>query len=190
VENPRAQLQLSLLLLAIAVGGTIDLVLDQPATWLSFHTVYEVALVLAAAGTAAWLWSRWRAAEAEGAELRQTVSGHEAEREAWRAREERTLAGFARALDDQFTNWRLTPAEREIALHLLKGKSHKQIGAETGRSERTVRQHAAAVYGKAGLEGRAELGAFFLEGLKLPGPVEVPGNQSLLSDSDSDERRR
>ena len=190
MENPRAQLPLSLLLLAIAVGGTVDLLLDHPANWFSFHTVYEVALVLAAAGTAAWLWRRWRAAEEEGAQLRRTVSGHAAEREAWRDREERTLRGFARAVDDQFTVWRLTPAEREIALHLLKGKSHKQIAAETGRSERTVRQHAAAAYGKAGLEGRAELGAFFLEGLKLPGLEESPGSHSGLSALDAEERRR
>jgi hypothetical protein len=33
------------------------------------------------------------------------------------------------------------------------------------RSERTVRQHAVAVYRKAGVAGRAELAAFFLSGL-------------------------
>ncbi len=36
------------------------------------------------------------------------------------------------------------------------------------RSERTVRQHAIAVYSKSGLAGRAELAAFFLEDLLLP----------------------
>ena len=64
--------------------------------------------------------------------------------------------------------WGLTSTEREIALLMLKGKSHKAIAYETGRSERTVRQHAVAVYQKSGLAGRAELAAFFLEGLALP----------------------
>jgi len=32
-----------------------------------------------------------------------------------------------------------------------------------------VRQHAATVHGKADLTGRAELAAFFLEDLMLPG---------------------
>jgi len=64
--------------------------------------------------------------------------------------------------------WGLTPAEREVALLLLKGQSHKQIAYTTGRSERTVRQHAVAVYQKSGLSGRAELAAFFLEDLLLP----------------------
>jgi len=38
----------------------------------------------------------------------------------------------------------------------------------SGRRERTVRQHAVAVYRKSGLSGRAELSAFFLEDLLLP----------------------
>lgn len=37
-----------------------------------------------------------------------------------------------------------------------------------GTSERTARQQALAVYRKAGLAGRAELSAFFLEDLLLP----------------------
>ena len=52
-------------------------------------------------------------------------------------------------------------------MRLLKGHSHKQIAFETGRSERTVRQHAVAVNQKSGLAGRAELAAFFLDDLPL-----------------------
>jgi DNA-binding NarL/FixJ family response regulator len=51
---------------------------------------------------------------------------------------------------------RLTPAESEAALFLLKGFSQKKIGNLTGKSERTVRQHAIVVYRKSGLSGRAE----------------------------------
>jgi DNA-binding NarL/FixJ family response regulator len=75
------------------------------------------------------------------------------------------LITFSHAVDQQLTRWNLTPAEREVALLLLKGYGHKQIAARTGRSERTVRQHAVSVYEKSGLGGRAELAAFFLEGL-------------------------
>jgi hypothetical protein len=39
--------------------------------------------------------------------------------------------------------------------------------ARTSRSERTVRQHAVSIYQKSGLGGRAELAAFFLEGVRL-----------------------
>jgi len=159
---------LALLLVAIAVGAAVDLVLDKPTDWLTFHTVYEGLLVVGTLAGAAWLWRGWRRAESEGTELRRTLEQRQAERDLWRAGAERALAGFASAVDQQFTVWRLTPAEREVALLLLKGQGHKEIARQSGRSERTVRQHAAAAYAKAGLDGRAALAGFFLEGLRLP----------------------
>jgi DNA-binding NarL/FixJ family response regulator len=96
------------------------------------------------------------------------LAEHAAERDAWRASAEAALAGLGRAIDERFDAWGLTPAEREVALLLLKGRSHKQIAFDTGRSERTVRQHAVSVYQKSRLNGRAELSAFFLEGILLP----------------------
>jgi DNA-binding NarL/FixJ family response regulator len=89
-------------------------------------------------------------------------------REVGRERSRTAMEGLARAIDERFDAWGLTPTEREIALLLLKGKSHKEIAYATGRSERTVRQHAVSVYEKSGLAGRAELSAFFLEDLMLP----------------------
>ncbi len=96
----------------------------------------------------------------------------QAARDAWRADAERALADFSEAVDRQFSAWRLTPAEREVALDLLRGKSHKEIASETGRSERTIRQQAAVAYRKAGVDGRSGLAGFFLDSLKLPAPRE------------------
>jgi DNA-binding CsgD family transcriptional regulator len=78
------------------------------------------------------------------------------------------LEGLGAEIDRQFQAWGLTAAEREVGLLLVKGYSHKEIAALTGRGERTARQHAGTVYRKAGLAGRAELAAFFLEDLLLP----------------------
>ena len=50
----------------------------------------------------------------------------------------------------------------------------KQVAQATGRNERTARQHASAVYHKAGLAGRAELAAFFFADLMLPAPLLPP----------------
>ena len=61
-----------------------------------------------------------------------------------------------------------TSAEREVSLFLLKGLSTKEIAAARRTSDQTVRQQARAIYAKAGLSGRAELAAFFLEDLLLP----------------------
>jgi DNA-binding CsgD family transcriptional regulator len=71
-------------------------------------------------------------------------------------------------MDRQFDRWALTTAEREVALLLLKGLSHKEAASVRGTSERTVRQQSLMVYKKAGVTGRAELSAFFLEDLLDP----------------------
>ncbi len=165
----QVRVPLTVLLLAIAGGGMLDLALDAPDSWLSIHVLYELALIAAGLATTAWLWRGWGRAERSAASLRRSLTERQAERDAWRERAERALEGLGRAVNDQFTAWQLTPAEREVALMLLKGHGHKQIAAATGRSERTVRQHAVAVYQKSRLQGRAELAAFFLEDIVLPG---------------------
>lgn len=168
-EASGLRLLLSGVLLLIVVSGTIDLILDAPDRWWSFHVVYEVALIVGALATTIALWARWARAERTLTLTRRALHERQAERDAWRASAEKALQGFAAAIDDQLARWGLTPAEREVALLMLKGKSHKAIAYETGRSERTVRQHAVTVYQKSGLAGRAELAAFFLEGLVVPG---------------------
>lgn len=86
----------------------------------------------------------------------------------WRSESRTLLKGLGEAIDAQFTRWNLTEAEREVALLLLKGLSTKEIAAVRAGSERTVREHARAIYSKAGLTGRAALSAFFLEDLLAP----------------------
>jgi DNA-binding NarL/FixJ family response regulator len=100
--------------------------------------------------------------------LRRTLDARGQERDAWRDRAREALEGLGDAIDEQFRAWELTAAEREVALLLLKGYSHKQVAKATDRGERTARQHAASVYQKAGLAGRAELAGYFLEDLMLP----------------------
>ena len=159
---------LALVLCATIVGGGIDLFLDAPERWTSPHVLYEVALIVAAMATSVVLWRGWWTSRRTLAEARQTLAEHTAERDAWRASAESALAGLGQAISERFASWGLTSSEREVALFLLKGRSHKQIAFATGRSERTIRQHAVAVYQKSGLNGRAELAAFFLEDIPLP----------------------
>jgi DNA-binding CsgD family transcriptional regulator len=163
------------LLLAIALGfivvaGTIDLVLDRPTDWLSFHVLFEAAMIVGAVALATLLWLGWWRAARAAAALRGSLEERRAERDAWKASAQQALEGFGRAIEDQFCAWQLTPTEREVALLLLKGRSHKAIAKATRRSDATVRQHATAIYQKAGLAGRAELAAYFLEDVVLPEP--------------------
>jgi len=175
-DEPQWKRTVAILMVVIGLGGSIDLALDRPERWLSLHVVYEVALVLGSLATALWLARGWGSAAATNRALRQSLTERRAERDAWRASAEQALAGLGAAIDAQFRAWGLTPAEREVALLVLKGHGHKEIAARTGRSERTVRQHAGAAYEKAGLGGRAELAAYFLEGVALP-PGGTPAEQ-------------
>jgi len=168
MADSRLRLMLVLVLLATAAGGAIDLVFDAPESLLSAHVIFELTLITAAMATFFALWRGWWGTRQSLAESQQVAEQHKVERDAWRASAESALAGLGRAIEQRFEGWGLTPAEREIALLLLKGHSHKQIAFSTGRSERTVRQHAVDVYQKSGLRGRAELAAFFLEDLSLP----------------------
>ena len=65
-------------------------------------------------------------------------------------------------------SWKLTHAEKEVALLLLKGLSLKEVAELRHVSEKTARAQSFSVYAKSGLGGRAELSAFFLEDLMLP----------------------
>jgi DNA-binding CsgD family transcriptional regulator len=86
----------------------------------------------------------------------------------WRTESRSLLQGLGEAIDQQFSRWNLTEAEREVALLLLKGLSTKEAAAVRASSERTVREQARSIYSKAGLTGRAALSAFFLEDLLAP----------------------
>jgi DNA-binding NarL/FixJ family response regulator len=169
-DNGRPQFPFLVVLafLAVVAGGVTDLVLDRPARWLSAHVALEVALVTLSLGLAVYLWVSWyQATRSLGAATRE-LAQRQADADRWRTSAERLLEGLGQAVDGQFTAWELTAAERDVALRLLKGHGHKEIATATGRSERTVRQHAVAVYRKSGLGGRAELAGFFLNDLILP----------------------
>ncbi len=86
----------------------------------------------------------------------------------WRNETQTLLQGLGASINNQFERWQLTPTEKEIALYLLKGLSHKEVAYIRGVSEATARQQAGSVYKKAGLSGRHDLAAFFLEELALP----------------------
>jgi DNA-binding CsgD family transcriptional regulator len=167
-DQTKLRVMLLVALAPIIVGGGIDLLLDRPLDWRSFHVVFETIMIVLALAMAITLWLGWRSSALSVDELRRSLEARRAERDVWRSSAQQSLAGLSQAIDRQFDSWGLTAAERDVALLLLKGHSHKAIARQTGRSPQTVRQHAATVYRKGSLSGRAELAAFFLEDLMLP----------------------
>ena len=152
--------------IALLIG--FDVAEDYRAGTEAGHLVVEaIVMLLALAGVAA-LWGRWRSEQRRAEQL--TVDLDAARRDAQRFRDEAqdALKGLGDAIDRQFERWALSPAEREVALLLLKGLSHREAAAARATTETTIRQQALAVYRKAGLKNRSELSAFFLEDLLLP----------------------
>jgi DNA-binding CsgD family transcriptional regulator len=159
-----------LALVAALVG--LDVLGDRGSGSTPAHLAVEIAImVIALLGTVV-LWGQLAAARRRAGDLGQDLAVAHADLARFRQESQDHLRGLGAAIDRQFERWALSPAEREIALLLLKGLSLKEIAALRETSERTVRQQALAVYRKAGLAGRAELAAFFLEDLLLPSPAE------------------
>jgi len=170
--GPRLYRNLTLVVLVLCLGSMVDLILDRPETIWSLHILFELSLLVFGLGAVAYFWLQWARARRSLVATQAEMRIQKADRDAWRARAEKFLIGLGAEIDGQLRDWGLTPAERETALLLLKGLGHGEIAGLQGKSERTVRQHAGAVYRKSGLSGRAELSAFFLEDLLLPSSEE------------------
>lgn len=171
-DLPRTDLLLAVLFLTVVAGGITDLVLDAPHRWGTPHVLIEIALVCLSLGVALYLWWGWHRTRLALRDIRGVLAARDAERDRWHESTRKLLADLGREVDRQFGAWAFTPTEREVALLLLKGLSHKEIARRTDRSERTVRQHAVAAYRKSRLDGRASLAAFFLGDLSLPAPEQ------------------
>jgi DNA-binding CsgD family transcriptional regulator len=159
--------------LLICVFMAVDVLSDLAEGASPQHLIAEIVIaVLSLAGLVA-MWRLLRGAIQRSRDLERALDHTRADVLRWRDEAQELLRGLGVAIDRQFERWGLSPAEREVGVLLLKGLSLKEIAGARRTSERTVRQQALAVYRKAGLAGRAELAAFFLEDLLLPRDARV-----------------
>lgn len=77
----------------------------------------------------------------------------------------RASAAFADLLEERFSAWGLTAAERDVALFAIKGLSTADIARMRSSSEGTVKAQTNAIYRKAGVSGRPQLLSLFIEEL-------------------------
>ncbi|MFG5381119.1 MULTISPECIES: helix-turn-helix domain-containing protein [unclassified Yoonia] len=79
---------------------------------------------------------------------------------------------FMEVIEERFSAWALTPAERDVALFAIKGMSTQEIAALRDVSEGTIKAQTNAIYRKAGVAGRTQLLSLFIDDLMgeaLPG---------------------
>lgn len=152
----------------IAILMAMDLFGDSETGADPVHLVIEgLVMAFAIAGVGA-LWRGLRAAEARAARLDVDLEKARGEALRYKGEAAEALRGLGAAIDSQFERWKLTAAEREVGLLMLKGLSHREVAEVRATSEATVRQQALVVYRKSGLRNRSDLSAFFLEDLLLP----------------------
>lgn len=82
---------------------------------------------------------------------------------------EAARGAFSDLVRRQFQLWALTPAERDVGLLALKGMDVAEIAQARGAATGTVRAQLARIYAKAGVAGRTQFAAFFVEDLLAEG---------------------
>ncbi len=128
-----------------------DMLSDPTAPHSVFEALVAFALILGI------LFGGWQ--------LRQTL-------ETLRA-QERSLdaarGALAQVIAQQFQDWGLTPAERDVGLLALKGLDVAEIAQARSAAPDTVRAQLSKIYAKAGVSGRAQFAAWFVEDLLAEG---------------------
>lgn len=94
---------------------------------------------------------------------RKLISSVMGENDEYRKRLNSIKHEFELMVTEQLQNWQLTTSEIDIANLLIKGVTMKEIASLRGSKESTIRQQAAAIYRKSGLENRNQLAAYFLD---------------------------
>lgn len=76
---------------------------------------------------------------------------------------------LGQVIEAQFTQWGLTPAERDVGFLALKGLDVADIAQMRGAAQGTVRAQLTRIYAKAGVSGRPQFAAWFVEDLLADG---------------------
>ncbi len=119
---------------AVSLLVALDLASDRSEGTTVVHVVTEGGAFLVGMFGAAFMARRLiqvvrseRAVRGEALALAERLQASEKEAARWRDEARDLIQGLGAALNRQFERWALSPAEKEVALLLLKGMSHKEV---------------------------------------------------------------
>lgn len=72
---------------------------------------------------------------------------------------------FHDVMDEFFTDWALSPSERDVAMFALRGFANAEIAQLRGKSEATIKSQLNAVFRKADVASRAQLMGIFVDAM-------------------------
>ena len=140
----------------VQAGAALFFVADILADWTHFssepaHLAVEFAAVAGLIVGSVWGVRELRRILAQNARMRGSLQA--------------ASGAFLELMEGNFAKWGLTPSERDVALLSIKGLSIAEIAALRETREGTVKAQSAAIYRKAGVNGRAQLLGLFVEDL-------------------------
>ena len=124
------------------------------------HAVLEGVFLL---GMAVIILAMRSSADQEFSRAAQELTEVREELDRFRQKNRGLMQDYRNAVQDQFQRWGFTPGEIQVAEKLIQGYSFKEIAAQLDKKEKTVRNQSLALYDKAGMTGRHDLAAFFLQ---------------------------
>lgn len=163
------KLRFSTLLLLIVGTGFLDFQLDHGFDMTTTHQWVELGVLLITISATILLWQlHTKALNHELNSTKQSLSEIKKKAKTWKQNHLVLIQGFGEVIESQFHDWELSASERDIGVMLLKGLSIKEIAEARKVKEKTVHQQCQSIYKKAGISGRNQLFAYFLEDLLLP----------------------
>ncbi|WP_439101658.1 helix-turn-helix transcriptional regulator [Congregibacter sp.] len=156
-------LLIAALLAAIVALKLVDVIADMGLQLPLAHLVQEWTLLMLSAIGCVYLIFEIRRRTQATQQLNHSLTLSDAKLANLSTQLRDARHAYSQTIRSQFLDWGLTPSEQQVALLLLKGLSLQEIAAVRETREKTVRQQASRVYGKAGIEGRHALSAWFLE---------------------------
>ena len=151
-----------------AVLVAMDLINDYQSGSTGRHLILEGILLAFSAGVFVMGTRQLVRSRQEVTVLKSDLNRVRDEKEQWKKETHQLLAGLSQKIEEQFNQWVLTSAEKEVGFLLLKGISLKEIAGIRQTQLKTVQQQSQSIYKKTGLASRSELAAFFLEDLLPP----------------------
>lgn len=132
------------------------------------HILLEGSIILISGAGILYLWALYFISSKKVEYLRKEVAAKNQSLLQWKENHSKMVKGLNETIDNQFDQWGLTPAEKDISILILKGLQLKEISEIRHTSEKTIRGQLTSIYQKSLLKNRSELQAYFLEDLFFP----------------------
>lgn len=155
---------------AALIGLTLfDIWFDFKHGMQAKHLIFELVILLLSLIGVNYFLSKWLSYNKKNKESLNIVNAKLEDKEVQVDSLKQQLKSYKSELKtdilNTFKKWKLTKAETEISILLLKGLALKEIAETRKSNESTVRAQCTSIYKKSNLKGRSQFSSYFLDGI-------------------------